>query len=166
VGQLLLLFVVTPAIELALLIEIGSRFGTLHTLALIAITGVVGATLARHQGLRVLREVQAEIAAGRIPAGSLVDGAIILFAGALLMTPGVLTDAFGFACLIPAFRGVLKRLLQRRFDRAVAEGRVHVVGSPPHGPPDFGPGGRGQPIPPFQPPAGRGPVYDLDNEED
>ncbi len=126
-GRLVLLFVGIPAIELMLLIEIGSRFGTLHTLALIGVTGVVGAALARHQGLRVLGEVQAEVGAGRLPAGSLVDGAIILVAGALLMTPGILTDAFGFLCLVPAVRDAAKRAAQARFERAVAEQRVHVA---------------------------------------
>ena len=125
-GRLLLLFVVLPAVELALLIEIGSRFGTLHTLALIVLTGVVGASLARGQGLGVMREIQQEVAAGRLPASSLVDGVIILVAAALLVTPGILTDAFGFFCLIPSLRGVVKRILWHRLENAVRENRVHV----------------------------------------
>jgi UPF0716 protein FxsA len=123
---LLLLFVGLPAVELGLLIEIGGRIGTAATLALIAGTGVVGATLARRQGLGVLRVLQSETAAGRLPAGSLVDGVIILVAAALLVTPGVLTDAFGFLCLVPAFRRVVKRALRRRLERAAQEGRVEV----------------------------------------
>ena len=125
-GRLLLLFVVLPAVELALLIELGSRFGTLHTLALIVLTGVFGASLARGQGLSVLRQIQAEVAAGQLPAASLVDAAIILVAAALLVTPGVLTDGFGFLCLIPAFRGVVKRILWRRLEDSVRQNRVHV----------------------------------------
>jgi UPF0716 protein FxsA len=125
-GRLLLLFVVLPAVELALLIELGSRFGTLHTLALIVVTGVVGATLARNQGLGVMRQVQAEMTAGELPAASLVDGAIILVAAALLVTPGVLTDAFGFLCLVPGFRAVIRRALRRRLEAAVEENRVHL----------------------------------------
>ncbi len=129
--RLLLLFVVLPAVELALLIELGSRFGTLHTLALIVITGVVGASLARGQGLTVVRQIQNEVAEGRLPAHSLVDGVIILLAAALLVTPGVLTDAFGFLCLVPAFRSLVKRAFWRRLERAVAENRVnlHVPGN-------------------------------------
>jgi UPF0716 protein FxsA len=127
-GRLLLLFILVPTVELVLLIEVGSRIGTLATLGLIAITGLIGASLARQQGLRVLRQVQEEIAQGRLPAGSLVDGLIILIAGALLITPGILTDAFGFLCLVPAFRGFVKRVLRRRFEQAVREQRVHVVG--------------------------------------
>jgi UPF0716 protein FxsA len=130
VFRLLLLFVALPALELALLIEIGSRIGTLATLGLIVVTGAVGASLARRQGLGVLRKLQQEAAAGRMPAGSMVDGVIILMAAALLVTPGVLTDAFGFLCLVPAFRTLVKRALLRRFERAVRDGRVeiHVYG--------------------------------------
>ena len=128
-GRLILLFTVVPALELALLIEIGQLIGTLYTLALIIGTGVLGAALARSQGLRVLREVQAEFAQGRLPAGSLVDGLLILIAGALLMTPGVLTDAVGFACLTPVLRRQVRRRLQQRFERVLREGRVDVRGT-------------------------------------
>jgi len=126
VGRLLLLFVVVPLVELMLLIEIGSRIGTAATLGLIVVTGVLGASLARWQGLGVLRAMQAESAAGKVPAGQIVDGVMILVAGAVLMTPGVLTDAFGFLCLVPAFRRVVKRQLMRRFERAVKRGNVVV----------------------------------------
>ena len=145
--RLLLLFVVLPAVELALLIQLGKRIGTLETLALIAVTGIVGATLARAQGLRVLTRLQDETRAGRMPAEPLVDGAILFVAAALLVTPGVLTDAFGFACLIPATRRLLKDAARRAFERAVASGRVQVVGY------DFetGPG----------PDLGSGPVIDV-----
>jgi len=125
-GKLLLLFVALPAIELALLIEIGSRFGTLHTIALIVVTGVVGAALARGQGIGVVRGIQNEIAEGRLPADSMVDGVMILIAAALLVTPGVLTDTFGFLCLVPAFRRVVRGMLWRRMEEAVRENRIRV----------------------------------------
>jgi UPF0716 protein FxsA len=124
--KLLLLFLVLPAVELALLIELGRRIGTGATIGLIVLTGVVGASLARSQGLRVIGRVQSETAAGRLPASELLDGLMILIASALLVTPGILTDAFGFACLTPGFRSVVKRELLRRFERAVAEQRVKV----------------------------------------
>ncbi|MCP3983336.1 MAG: FxsA family protein [bacterium] len=126
VGRLLLLFVLLPATELALLIELGSRFGTIHTLGLIVVTGLVGAWLARWQGISVLQQMQSEVDQGRLPADSLADGVIILLAAALLVTPGVLTDAFGFLCLVPAFRSVVKRALRRRLEGAVSENRVHL----------------------------------------
>jgi UPF0716 protein FxsA len=125
-GWLLLLFVALPAIELALLIEVGSRIGTAATVALIVGTGITGAALARRQGLGVLGVMQRETAAGRLPAGTLVDGVIILLAAALLVTPGILTDAFGFLCLVPGFRTVVKRQLLRRLERAAREGRVEI----------------------------------------
>lgn len=127
--RLLLLFVVLPAVELALLIQLGKRIGTFETLALIVATGLVGASLARAQGLRVLAQLQSEAQAGRMPAEPIIDGAIILVAGALLVTPGVLTDAFGFACLIPGTRQWIKRLARQSFERAVASGRVVVGGA-------------------------------------
>ncbi len=125
-GRLLLLFIVLPAVELGLLIEIGQRIGTLETLALIVVTGIVGASMARSQGLSLLSRVREQISAGEMPADSLLDGVMILIASALLVTPGVLTDAFGFLCLTPAFRALLKRELARRFRRAVEENRVQV----------------------------------------
>jgi UPF0716 protein FxsA len=125
-GQLLVLFIVLPAVELVLLIELGKWIGTLETIAVIVITGVVGATMARSQGLRVLSRIREETQTGRMPTGSLVDGLIILIASALLVTPGVLTDLFGFLCLLPVFRDLVKRELTRRFVKAVEENRVHV----------------------------------------
>ena len=136
--RLLFLFVVLPAVELALLIEVGRLIGTPGTLALIVLTGMFGASLARRQGLAVIRDIQTESAAGRLPAEALVDGAMILVAGALLVTPGVLTDAVGFACLVPGARRIVKRVVWRAVEQAMRDGRVHVVG-------DFGQGPGGGP---------------------
>ena len=124
--RLLLLFVALPAIELALLIEIGSRFGTLHTIGLIIATGVIGAALARRQGLGVLTKIRKDTEEGRLPATSIADGVMILVASALLVTPGVLTDAFGFALLVPAFRGFVRRQVWKRVDSAVQQNQLHV----------------------------------------
>jgi UPF0716 protein FxsA len=125
-GRLLLLFVALPAVELALLIELGSRFGTLHTIGLIVVTGVVGASLARGQGISVVRAIQREVAEGRLPADSMVDGVMILIAAALLVTPGVLTDTFGFVCLVPSFRKVVRASLWKYLEVAVRENRIQV----------------------------------------
>ena len=133
-GTLLLLFILVPAAELALLLEVGSRIGTLPTLAIIVFTGVLGAFLARRQGLAVIGEAQARIGRGEIPASSLADGVMILVAAALLMTPGLLTDSFGFLLLVPAFRNVVKAHALRKIQRAVEENRLHVhVESDPFG---------------------------------
>ncbi len=142
-GKLLLLFVALPALELAILIELASRFGTLHTIGLIVVTGVVGASLARGQGITVVRAIQREVAEGRLPADSMVDGVMILIAAALLVTPGVLTDTFGFLCLVPAFRKVVRASLWKYLEVAVRENRIQVdfqggfAGPPPRdGPPE------------------------------
>ncbi len=124
--RLLLLFVALPAVELALLIEIGSRFGTLHTIALIVATGFLGAALARRQGLGVLTKIRDDTAEGRIPAVPIADGVMILVASALLVTPGVLTDAFGFSLLVPAFRAFVRRQVWKRVDTAVQQEGLHI----------------------------------------
>lgn len=121
-----MLFIIVPAIELGLLIQVGNLLGLWPTLALIVFTGIVGAYLARLQGLSVLTRAQEQINRGELPAGSLVDGVMIVVAGALLMTPGILTDAFGFSLLVPAFRNRIKDVVLARFRRAVEENRVQV----------------------------------------
>jgi UPF0716 protein FxsA len=126
VARLLALFVLVPLAELMLLIEIGRYVGLLPTLALVVVTGVVGAWLARRQGLTVLGQVRAEMADGRIPAGPVMDGVLILVAGAVLMTPGVLTDLFGFFCLVPAGRRLLRKGLMAKLEGAVRRGNVAV----------------------------------------
>jgi len=133
VTRLLLLFILVPAFELILLIQIGGMIGTLATIGIIVLTGALGASLARWQGLGVLRQMQLDLFEGRLPAGSMIDGAIILFAAALLLTPGFLTDAVGFLSLVPGFRLLVKRALWNRLEKAVREGRTNVfiqVGGP------------------------------------
>lgn len=142
-GVLLLLFIVLPAVELALLIELGTRIGTPATLGLIVVTGILGASLARREGLRVLSRVRGDLDAGVVPGDALVDALMILVAGALLVTPGVLTDLFGFLCLVPGFRNFVKQILRKRFEAAVASGRVRVNLS--------GPGCSGMDAPPERP---------------
>jgi UPF0716 protein FxsA len=127
-GKLLFLFVVVPAIELVLLIELGGRIGLLPTIAIIFLTGVVGATLARWQGLSVLRQMQTQMAQGQLPASAMFDAVIILVAGALLLTPGFLTDVVGFAFLVPGIRGVVKRTIQRRIEQSIVQGETIVIG--------------------------------------
>ncbi len=125
-GRLLVLFILVPAVELLLLIELGGLIGPLLTVGIIVVTGVAGASLARWQGLSVLRQVQRDMAGGQLPAGALVDGVIILIAGALLMTPGFLTDIVGFLALVPGVRRVVKRALRARFERSIREGGTNV----------------------------------------
>ena len=123
----LLLFIAVPVVELGLLIEIGQRVGTFATIGLIIGTGIVGASLARQQGISTLARLRKDLDDGRLPAEPIVDGVLILVAAAVLITPGVLTDLVGFLCLVPACRRLLKRYLKRRFESAVREGTVGVT---------------------------------------
>ncbi len=110
--KLLILFTVIPFLELAILIKLGTLIGLVPTLAIVILTGLLGAALARSQGFATLTRIQQELQAGQLPADSLLDGAIILAGALLLVTPGILTDLTGFLCLIPATRVVFKRLLR------------------------------------------------------
>ena len=112
-GRLLFLFIITPMVELLLLIEIGKAIGTFEVILLTIVTGIAGAALAKSQGLSVLRKMQQEMAEGRMPASNLIDGVMILIGGILLLTPGVLTDLFGLSLLIPWTRIPMKKRLRK-----------------------------------------------------
>jgi UPF0716 protein FxsA len=109
--RLLLLFTLVPLVELFLLIKLGQYIGVGATVAIVIGTGVLGAWLTRMQGLRVVRELGQRIESGQMPAGPLIDGLLILVAGAVLLTPGLITDACGFFLLTPRFRAVVRRLI-------------------------------------------------------
>jgi UPF0716 protein FxsA len=121
--RLLALFVCIPLIELALLLRIGARLGLGPTLALVIVTGLIGATLAEQQGFKVWNKIRTELQAGRVPAVELVDGLLILVGGLLLITPGLLTDLCGFALMIPRLRGYMRAKLEHRFRAAVTRGQ-------------------------------------------
>jgi len=124
--RLLLLFTVVPLVELVLLLVLADSMGWRLTLGLVLATGVAGAGLARWQGLRCLGRLREQSEAGQIPAGPLMDGLLILIAAAMLVTPGMLTDLFGFALLMPWVRAVFKRRVRRywelRFPEAFRSG--------------------------------------------
>lgn len=117
-GIIFLLFVVLPFVELALLLRIGSEIGAPMTIAIVVATGIVGGYLAKQQGLSVFRKFQVKLATGRLPGDELVDGIIVLVSGALLVTPGVITDVIGFLGLLPPSRAILKSLLRKRMTLA------------------------------------------------
>jgi len=106
--RLLLLFTLVPLLELFLLIEVGELIGFWATVALVVTTGALGAFLTRFEGLRVLGQVQAEFRVGRVPTDRLLDGLLILLAGAVLLTPGLITDAVGFFLLVPPGRRLIR----------------------------------------------------------
>ena len=117
--KLLVLFIALPLAEIVLLIEIGSRIGTLATLAILVLTAVLGASLAHREGLKVLWRIQEKMAQGIMPDEELIDGVLILAAGIVLLTPGLLTDAAGLLLLVPGSRLALKRWLRERFSQRV-----------------------------------------------
>ena len=125
---LLLLFTILPLLELALLIKIGQAIDLPATIGLVLLTGVVGWWLARHEGLRTLAALRAELAAGRLPADRMIDALLILLAGAVLVTPGIITDTVGFLLLIPPVRSRVRNRLKARF--RVRFDRVDLTG--PH----------------------------------
>ena len=112
-----LLFVGVPLIELYLLIQVGGEIGALPTIGLSILTAVVGAALARRQGFAVLAEVHAAADRGEVPALPMLDGALLLIAGLMLLLPGFVTDGLGFLLLVPPFR----RLLIGRFVRVLPQ---------------------------------------------
>lgn len=135
-GRLLLLFTIVPLVELVLLIEVGERIGLGPTVLLVILTGVVGASLARREGARTWSEVRRELGRGRIPGRELLSALLVLLAGALLVTPGVLTDAVGLLVLFRPTRGRLVDLLRARLTEKMEAGELHVfaAGGPGSGP--------------------------------
>ncbi|MCA9154083.1 MAG: FxsA family protein [Planctomycetales bacterium] len=113
--RLLLLFIVVPLVELALLHYVAQVTSLWFTIGLVLVTGFVGTWLAKQQGWRVWNTIREELFSGRMPTQSMLDGVMILVAGALLLTPGILTDAFGLTLLVPFCRRVYKVWLTRWF---------------------------------------------------
>jgi UPF0716 protein FxsA len=118
---LFLAFLVVPLVELYVLLQVGSAIGALNTVVLVVLVGVAGAWLVKREGLGVVRRVRSQVAAGQVPGRELVDGFLILFGGALMLTPGFVTDLAGLALLLPPIRAAARRTLAHRL-------RVYVVG--------------------------------------
>jgi UPF0716 protein FxsA len=127
-GRLLLLFTVVPLAELFILIQLGTAIGALPTIAIVIVTGIVGASLARREGFGIWRKIQGQMQEGMFPADVLLDGLLVLVAGALLVTPGIITDVVGFMALIPATRRLFKGLLKRQLQRMMERGQVRFTG--------------------------------------
>jgi UPF0716 protein FxsA len=126
-GRLLVLFTVVPIVELALLVWLGGEIGFWPTVGLIAGTALLGSYLAHREGLSAYARFRARLAEGGLPGNELTDGIIILIAGALLLTPGVLTDVVGFLGLLPPTRAVIKRAVLSRVRRGMQGGSIRVA---------------------------------------
>ncbi|MDA1164048.1 MAG: FxsA family protein [Planctomycetota bacterium] len=124
-GRLLLLFILTPLVELWLLMLVSERLGASTTIYLVLVTGFVGASLARRQGMQTWLAIQRETQQGRMPAASLVDAMMIFVAGVLLITPGIMTDVVGFSLLVPPVRAMLRNRFRASFQVQAA---AHVQG--------------------------------------
>ncbi|HEX7165458.1 MAG TPA: FxsA family protein [Acidimicrobiales bacterium] len=119
-AALALLFLVVPFVELYLLIQVGQTIGALWTIAVLVAVSGAGAWLVKREGLATLRRAQVQMSNGRVPGTELIDAVLIVFAGALLVTPGFLTDVLGILLLVPpvrvALRSVARKRLARRLD--------------------------------------------------
>ena len=135
-GYLILLFTLVPAVELMLLIEIGGTIGAGNTILIIILTGVLGAYLARLQGFLLFQKIQSNLNQGIMPNAEMLDGLMILVGGIVLLTPGFITDLFGFLLLIPWTRSLIKMLFNKKFESMIARGQVTT--SPPLSRPNDG----------------------------
>ena len=124
----LIICTLVPVVEIWILIEVGGWIGALPTIALVVLTATVGLSLLKRQGLSTLMSARRKIGEGSIPASELVSGVMIAVGGALLLTPGFVTDAIGFALLIPQTRQwLLLKLINRYRDKIIIEGECRPV---------------------------------------
>jgi UPF0716 protein FxsA len=128
-AKLFLIFILVPALELILLIQIGQVIGVWATIALILLTGSVGAFLVRSQGLQVWNRLRGDLKGGQLPSDAIFDGVLVLLAGAFLLTPGILTDIVGFLCVLPFTRPTIRRLVWAGVKRGM-QGNIFTMTSP------------------------------------
>jgi UPF0716 protein FxsA len=131
---LLVLFIVVPIAELAILIQVGQAIGIWWTIALLIADSVIGSLLMRSQGRAAWRRFNDALNSGRVPAKEVLDGGLVIFGGACLLTPGFMTDIFGVLLLLPPTRAVLRRLLVRRFAGRMVASATRGVFRGPAGP--------------------------------
>ena len=125
--KLFLVFVLVPLFELYLLIKVGSHLGALNTLIVVILTGIVGASLARIQGMRTMIRVRNSLNRGELPTEELLDALLIFMAGLLLLTPGFITDFVGMALLVSSIRSWFKGWLRTRFRRWIEQNRADII---------------------------------------
>jgi len=116
-----------PILELVVLFKVHQAFGLGNTLAIVVFTGIVGAVLARAQGIMVMTAIQRDLAEGRMPAPRLMDGVMILIAGVLLITPGLITDSAGFLLLLPPVRAFIRAWLRKTLEDKLRSGSTNIA---------------------------------------
>ncbi|MCP3925755.1 MAG: FxsA family protein [Desulfobacterales bacterium] len=124
--KLFLAFTLIPVFEIYLLIEAGDKIGSLSTIGLVILSGIIGAWLARLQGLTTMKKIQASLNNGIMPKEEIIDGLIIFIAGVVLLTPGFLTDIAGLLLLFPPSREILKKSLKSRFDSIIINKTIDI----------------------------------------
>ena len=125
--RLFLLFTLVPVVELYILVKLGTTFGVGLTLLIVIGTGILGATLSKREGLKVWFRIQEEMQNGRFPGNELLDGCLIFAAGALLLTPGLLTDILGFLMLIPRTRSIFKKWIKEKVRKMMDSGHTDII---------------------------------------
>ena len=121
----LIAFIIVPIVEMVILIEVGGIIGALPTVGLVLLTAIIGAGMLRQQGAATLLRANQRMASGELPAQEMAEGILLAVGGALLLTPGFVTDAVGFACLIPFTRKWLTRYV---VNRMVVTGQMSMGG--------------------------------------
>jgi UPF0716 protein FxsA len=125
---LLTAFILLPIAELWVLLKVDNHIGLGPTILIVMGTGFVGAWLARAQGFRIMLDIQRDLAEGRMPAPRMMDGVMILIAGAFLITPGLITDSAGFLLLVPPVREYIRGWLRLRIERKLQDGSMRING--------------------------------------
>ncbi|MDF2546343.1 MAG: fxsA [Anaerosolibacter sp.] len=123
--RLILLFTMVPLIELAILFKLNQYVGLGYTLGIVIFTGVLGAYLAKSQGNQILFRIKMEMGEGRMPGDELINGLCVLIGGAMLLTPGILTDTTGFILVLPGTRHLVKVFIKNKLRKMIDEGKVN-----------------------------------------
>ena len=127
--MLLVVLLLVPVVELYVIVQVSHAIGVIDTLGLLVAVSLCGAWLVKHQGLSVWRRLNVSVSSGRMPTDELIDGFLVLLAGALLLTPGFVTDAFGLLLLLPPIRLLVRMAARRRYGH-----RVEVIRATHTGP--------------------------------
>lgn len=122
--KLMLLFTVVPIIELMLLFRLSRYIGFQYTIIIVLVTGVVGAFLAKREGKGIIKRIKVEISDGRVPGDELINGLCVIVGGAMLLTPGIITDAAGFILVISPTRKILITAIKRKIKNMIQDGTV------------------------------------------
>ena len=132
-GWVALAFLLTPIVEIYVIVQVGQEIGAWQTVALLLIESAIGVWLLKREGRRTWQELRLALNQARVPAKELADAALVLIGGTLLVTPGFVTDVVGFFCVLPFTRPLARRLLLAYISRRVARGTIRVVAGPGSG---------------------------------